>query len=114
MNTHAITKLDYNSAIAQYGAALTTPTINDFIVINEASASSLVDSSAPVVPRKAITVSKISQVTAQSIRATRIYTFYEDGNSCPASGVDDLPIKDLAKSARDRIAESDDLFRRMK
>lgn len=31
MITDEITKLDYNSAIAQYGVALTTPTINDLL-----------------------------------------------------------------------------------
>lgn len=83
-------------------------------MINEASASSLVDSSDPIVPRKAITVARITEVSAQNIKATKIYKFYEDGNSGPASGEDDLPIKYLEKSALDRIAESDNLFRRMK
>lgn len=112
MQRHQVAELTYDDAIKEFGAAITSFSVGQFVLLDEASSQFLAESDAPVTPTNSVVVAEVAEVSAdrRTAKLSKFRRIYQSGGNCPESGDDDVDLDYLSNSVEERIRKSNDLF----
>lgn len=111
MNEHEISQYSFQQVLERWGHGRSSCAEGDIVLLDEAT-SSFREEDVNVIFRKSIIVAEVIGIddTGASVKARRIWRFYEDGADAPETGDVQVPNSVLEKATRDRLRETDGIL----
>jgi hypothetical protein len=114
MHEYELSKLNYEGAIREYGAAITSFHVGQIVLLDEASAKFLAESDDPILPNNSIVICKVTEIIEEGniAKLLKLRRISSDGMNSPEHGEDEVDIDYVAVPVEQRIKASNDYFSR--
>lgn len=111
MNNHQISQLDFKTVVELFGAAYESFSLNQIVLLDEATGSFQKDEGIPIKLQKSIIACRVIKLDIESdqISVSKIWRYYPDGSSRPEEGEDIIKCGILRKSVDERLKDIDAL-----